>query len=738
MERVKELGLNLTEEEVAALRASLGRDPNDLELAMVDSEWSEHCSYKSSKQTLKLLPTEGKHVVLGPGHDAGVLDVGDNWVIAAHIESHNHPSAIDPYGGSATGVGGVLRDILCIGTRPIALLDLLRFGPITQSQHSKWLFRNVVRGISDYGNCVGVPTVGGEVEFDESFERNCLVDVVSVGLGKRSDIILAEAKYLGDAIVLVGGLTGRDGMHGSSFASATLNENSDMDRSAVQIPDPFTKKLIIEATLEALKTGHVRGLKDLGGGGLSCGLSEIADRGKKGIDVDLSKIPLREHNMDPLEVMISESQERMLFVIEQGWEEKVCSIFDKYRLRNALIGRATENTNLEIRKDGVTLAEIPSAVLANAPLISRKSKKPNYIDSLAKITALKQPSDYLAMLKSILALPNISSKRWVYEQYDHEVGIRTVTKPGQAGASVLRLPNGKFLALRADGNSRHSFLDPYQGSAGAMAEASRNIIAVGAKPIGMLDHIQFGDPGNPEVFWSFEQSVKGIADYSRSLEIPCIGGKVSFYNEDKFTNKAIKPSPVITVIGLIDQQKDLMGPKFCGGSNVILVVGMTRSEMGGSEYYEEIHKITGGQTPKVDFEYEKRLHKSVLAAIKLGYIKSIDDCSKGGLAVTLAEMCIQSELGATVNLDQVPTDCIRLDEILFSESHGRFIIEAEQNRCEKLKLLFKENNVPCEDIGFVNNSGLIIKSNGKEIINVKVDEVRAEWSLSIPRLMGES
>jgi phosphoribosylformylglycinamidine synthase II len=350
LERVKQLRLNLTEEEVEHLRRGLGREPSDLELAIADAEWSEHCSYKSSKPLLKLLPTQGRHVILGPGYDAGVVDVGDGYVLTAHIESHNHPSAIDPYGGAATGVGGILRDILCMGTRPIALLDVLRFGSILTSSHSRWLFKHVVRGISDYGNCVGVPTVGGEVEFDESFERNCLVDVVCFGVGKRSDLVLAEARYPGDSIILVGGLTGRDGLHGSSFASAVLTEESEQERSAVQIPDPFAEKMIIEATLEALATGRVRGLKDLGGGGLSCGLSEIADKGGTGVEVDLTKVPLREEDMHPIEIMISESQERMLFVVQGGYEEEVAKIFRKYGVRYAIIGKVTDDKYVTIKR----------------------------------------------------------------------------------------------------------------------------------------------------------------------------------------------------------------------------------------------------------------------------------------------------------------------------------------------------------------------------------------------------
>jgi len=735
LERVKQLRLNLTEEEVEHLRRGLGREPSDLELAIADAEWSEHCSYKSSKPLLKLLPTQGRHVILGPGYDAGVIDVGDGYVLTAHIESHNHPSAIDPYGGAATGVGGILRDILCMGTRPIALLDVLRFGSILTSSHSRWLFKHVVRGISDYGNCVGVPTVGGEVEFDESFERNCLVDVVCFGVGKRSDLVLAEARYPGDSIILVGGLTGRDGLHGSSFASAVLTEESEQERSAVQIPDPFAEKMIIEATLEALATGRVRGLKDLGGGGLSCGLSEIADKGGTGVEVDLTKVPLREEDMHPIEIMISESQERMLFVVQGGYEEEVAKIFRKYGVRYAIIGKVTDDKYVTIKRGETVLTKIRAELLANAPIIYRSAKKPEYIEQLKRVPKPNEPQDLAQTILQLISLPNIASKQWVYEQYDHEVGLRTVFKPGQTGAAVLRLPNGRFIAVRADGNSKHCYLDPYNGSAGVFAEACRNILAVGTKPIAMLDHLQFGDPSNQEVFWAFSESVRGIADYAKNLDIPCIGGKVSFYNEDRVSGKAIKPTPVIAVIGLADSLDALTSSYFDAGTRV-LILGETRSELGGSEYYEGIHGLVGGVVPQVDFDYEKRLHRCVLKIINLGLAKAIEDVSKGGLAATLAELCIKSGVGLVIDLSKVPNRCERVDEILFSETHGRFVIGSERGKDDRIKRICASFNIPCETIGEVKGGKLIFEIGAREI-ELKVDDLERAWRSTIPRLMGD-
>lgn len=735
MERVKKLRLNLTEDEVELLRRGLGREPNDLELAMVDAEWSEHCSYKSSKPLLRLLPTRGRSVILGPGYDAGVLDVGDGYVLTAHIESHNHPSAIDPYGGAATGVGGILRDITCMGTRPIALLDVLRFGSISASSHSRWLFKHVVRGISDYGNCVGVPTVGGEVEFDESFERNCLVDVVCFGVGRRSDLRLAEARCVGDSIMLVGGLTGRDGLHGSSFASAVLTESSEQDRSAVQIPDPFTEKMIIEAVLEAVSTGWVKGLKDLGGGGLSCGLSEIADKGGTGVEIDLTKVPLSEEDMHPIEIMISESQERMILVVESGYEEEVAKIFRKYGVRHAVIGKVTEDGHVTVKKMNEVLAKMRADLLANAPIIYRRAEKPKGIEALAKVPKPDEPKDLAQTILQLLSLPNIASKQWVYEQYDYEVGLRTVIKPGQAGAAVLRLPNNRFVAVRADGNSKHCYLDPYNGAAGVFAEACRNVLAVGAKPTAMLDHLQFGDPSNPEVFWAFSESVKGIAEYAKNLNIPCIGGKVSFYNEDKVSGRAIKPTPVVAVIGFADTLEVTWGRGVEAGSK-IMILGKTEPELGGSEYYEGIHGLIGGSVPHVDFDYERRLHRCILKIVSLGLAKTLEDLSKGGLAAALSELCIKSAVGMKIDLLKVPNTCDRLDEILFSETHGRFVIEARRGAEDRIRRISASFSIPCETIGVAEGEHLVFEKGARKI-KVHVLELERAWRCAIPRIMGD-
>lgn len=726
----------LTEEEIKEARRMLGREPNTLELAMIDAEWSEHCSYKSSKSILKLLPTKGPRVVIGPGYDAGAIDVGDGYVVTLHIESHNHPSAIDPYGGAATGIGGVLRDILCMGTRPIALLDSLRFGNIENSAHSRWLFRNVVSGISDYGNCVGVPTIAGEVEFDECFERNCLVDVVCLGLGKMNDLVLAEAKHPGDSVILVGGSTGRDGIHGVTFASRVLSEKSDKERSAVQIPDPFMKKLIIEATLEAIATGHVRGLKDLGGGGITCGLSEMADKGGCGIDIELSRVHLKEKDLDPIEIMISESQERMVFIVEKGYEKDVCEVFEKYELPYGIIGRVTDGGNLIVRIKGVDLANLPVKIVANAPIILRKAIEPEYIKKLKIVGEPEIPQDLSQVLLKMLSCPSIASKSWVYEQYDYEVGIRTVVKPGKGDASVLRLPNGSFLAIKVDGNSKHCYIDPYNGAAGCLAEACRNLVSVGAEPLAFVDHLQFGDPGNPEVFWTFSEAVKGLSDFSKALGLPCIGGKVSFYNEDTVQKMAIKPSPVIAAIGRIEGQEWITTMNFKHEGDYIVIVGETKSEMGGSEYYEYIHGMVGGNAPKVNSIKEKIVMDSVKEAIRRRTVKSVHDLSKGGMAVALAEMCISGGMGASIDCSKLPAENLRVDEILFSETHGRFLLEVDNAHVNELLELMKKR-VSFGVIGKTEGGSLEFSYRDKRLLCISIEDLKDVWTNSIPRCMGE-
>ncbi len=725
---------NLTDQEIQYATKKLGREPNQVEWAMLEAEWSEHCSYKSSRQLLKQLPTRGPRVLVGPGFDAGVVDVGDGWVVTLHIESHNHPSAIDPYGGAATGVGGVVRDILSLGTRPIALLDPLRFGSI-KSPHSRWLFDNVVQGIASYGNCIGVTTVGGEIEFDESFERNCLVDVVCLGLGRKKNLVLGEAKHPGDLIYLIGGSTGRDGIRGASFASKILTEKSETERSAVQVPDPFTKKLIIEAVLEAVDKGIIRGMKDLGGGGFTCGLSEMAAKAGTGMEIDLDQVSTREPNMAPAEVMISESQERMVLVIRKTDEKKLISVLDKYEVSYAKIGRVTKDGLLIIKQSGKIVAKAPAKFVAEAPLSFHSAKKPSYIDELAGIPDPPEPQDLKDTLLQLLSDPNIASKEWVYRQYDHEVGLRTIVKPGDGDSTVLRLPNGRSLAVTTDGNSKQCYLDPYWGTIGVLSESCANLIATGAEPLAIVDHLQFGNPGSPEVYWTFKETVRAIADYLKRLRIPCVGGKVSFYNEDETTRRAIKPSPVIAAIGLRERKKPKTSQAFQGDDDDIIIVGSTTADMGGSEYYEHIHSLVGGGVPRVNLKIEKTLQRTVLKTIRTGLVKAAHDVSKGGLAVALVEMAIQGGKGFSVDIARVPGNVTRKDCLLFSESKSRFILETSPKNTSNILRRLKAAKVQSASIGRVQGKSLDINSKDRQLIRLPLSGARDVWSKAIPQAM---
>ena len=711
----------LTEKELDYLEENLKRKANEIEQDIVGAEWSEHCSYKSSKKYLRLLPTKGSHVLVGPGYDAGVLEVGDGYVLTVHIESHNHPSAVEPFGGAATGVGGVIRDIIAMGTRPIAVLNALRFAPITGKgkavAKSKWLFKNVVKGIADYGNCIGIPTVGGEVEFDPSFEDYCLVDVASIGFGRKEDIVANKADE-GDIVVLAGGSTGRDGIHGASFASKALEEEN---RSAVQIPDPFLEKLLLEATMEAVKQGCVKGIKDLGGGGLSCCLSETSDNLGKGFDVELTQVHTREGDMTPNEVMISESQERMLYVTDTSRLRALQSILDKYEIRHSVLGVVQDHQDLVVRHGGKVVAEMPSHLIAHAPLADRKVKRPSYLDKLKSVKQPKTPANLGKVLLSLLSNPTIASKRWIYEQYDHEVGVRTVVKPGMGDAAVMRLDNGKFVAIKLDGNSKHCYLDPYQGTLGCLSEGCRNVICTGAEPIGVVDHLQFGSPEDPEIYWAFTQAISAVVDYCKFMDIPVVGGKVSFYNET--AKGPIKPSPVMGTLGLIQSASHITRPALSSG-NSIFVIGQTFPEMGGSEYYEYIHNITGGPVPNIDLQVDRKNGNAVQNLIKSGLVTCVHDCSRGGLAVALAEMSIAGSTGFEVDLDVVPSLCRRTDDLLFSESHSRYIVGTKQP--EKVRKMLSSADVMFEQIGSAANAIEFAKGK-KRLIKLTLKQLQTSF-----------
>jgi phosphoribosylformylglycinamidine synthase len=736
----------LTESELKYLKKKLKREPNRLEKEIVGAQWSEHCSYKSSKKYIKLLSKDWEGIIKGPGYDAGIIDIGNGDVITIHIESHNHPSAVEPYGGAATGVGGIIRDIISMGTMPIALLNALRFGHIKSPfasneisisrekdnelySYSKWLLKNVVRGIADYGNCIGIPTVGGEIEFDESFTNYCLVDVAAIGFGKRKNLI-GNIIQEDDIIILAGSSTGRDGIHGASFASKELAKEN---RSAVQIPDPFMEKLLIEVTKEAIEANILKAVKDLGGGGLSCCLSETAANLNKGFEIALDKVPIKYHDMEPQEIMISESQERMLYIMNKGNFKSFAKILNKYEVPFAIIGSVKNHKNLVIYKNGKTIAKMPSHLIAYAPLLNRNSRKPKYIKDLrVKKISVKLPHDLKKTFLNMLANPTIAFKHWVFQQFDHEIGLRTIVKPGMTDSAVIKLNNDKFLAAKLDGNSKVCYQDPYEGTLSCLSEARANIISSGGHPIGIVDHLQFGNPENPEIFWTFQKSIEAMIDFSNFNKIPIVGGKVSFYNETKIG--PIKPSPVIGMLGLIEGMTCISKIRPTP-HDTLYIVGITSDDMGGSEYFQFLNGVTGGTVPKLDLKIDLINADIISRIIKEQLISCSHDCSKGGLSIALAEMAMGSHCGINIDLDKVPNNCKRVDFLLFAETPSRFIIGTKNE--EKLEKEFSNyKNLKYSKIGKVTGYGdnITFASKNKKIIDIEM-ELAKKYFESISSIM---
>ncbi|MDK2853317.1 MAG: phosphoribosylformylglycinamidine synthase subunit PurL, partial [Thermococcaceae archaeon] len=691
----------------------LGREPNEIEKAMLEIMWSEHASYKSSRKWLKLLPTRNEHVILGPGEDAGVVKFDENTAIVVGIESHNHPSAVEPYGGAATGVGGIVRDILCMGARPIALLDPIRFGPL-EKERNKYLFEYVVKGIADYGNRIGVPTVGGETEFDESLDGYTLVNVACIGIMHPSELIHSYVEESGLLLVLVGNKTGRDGIHGVTFASEELSENAEEeDRSAVQIPDPFTEKLLIEATIEAVKRGKIKALKDLGGGGLTCASSEMAGKKGFGAIIYADRVPQREPNMTPTEVMISESQERMLFAVRKEDLKEITKIFEKYELEWTVVGEIIEEPRYIVYWNSEKVADLPIDLLTEVPTIEWEAK-PYNIERDVETPEIGLKEAFFKVLSS----PNIVSKEWIWQQYDHEVQGRTVLKPGK-DAAVLKINDEYGLAFVSDGNPSYSYLNPYHGAMGAVAEVVRNLASVGAKPLALVDNLNFASPERPEVYWSFIETIKGLADAARAFNLAYVSGNVSFYNE--VGNRPIKPTPVVAGLGKV-RLESLMTMDFKDEGDLIAVVGVTKKELGGSELYRVLG-LKGGITPRVELEREKKNVESILKAIELGLVKAVHDVSRGGLAVALIEMAIAGNKGFEADVTKVPVEGkLSPLEVLFSESHGRFVVSFEKENFEKVEELFKEfaviGEVTGRDITFTNGKEELIKLNLSKAQNI--------------------
>ena len=714
--------MSFQEHEKLHIEKNVKRELTSTELQILAAEWSEHCSYKSSKMHLRMLPTTGPNVIVEKGYDSGVLDVGDGYVVTVHIESHNHPSAVEPFGGAATGVGGVIRDILSAGTRPIALFDGLRFGDIENDAHARWLFKNAVSGIADYGNCLGIPTIGGEVEFDTCYTNYALVDVAAVGFGKKSKLIKNHAN-INDLVLLIGGSTGRDGVGGSQFASDALEGE---DRSAVQIPDPFIEKLIIEAILECRDENCINAMKDLGGGGLSCAISETAESLGIGIELDVKNVHLRESDLSPDEIMISESQERMLVISSPENLSKIEQICDKFRIQCSVIGKVKEDKMMHVKNGDDTLALLPADFVARGPLIDRPKSKPEYLSQLPSSLPSENQLPLSDVLLKLLSSPNIASKHWVFRQYDHEVGIRTVIKPG-FDSSVLRLDNGKSLSVKIDGNPKHCYIDPRQGAIGCFEEACRNVVCTGATPIGMVDHLQFGNPEDPEIFWTFMESIEGITDFAKFLNVPCVGGKVSFYNET--SDGPIKPTPLIGVLGLIENSPLLPTPP--SNNDVILLVGETKDELGGSEYYEYIHNFVGGIAPKVDFEESQKNMKSVLSLISKNLVKYAHDCSKGGLATAISELCMFGKIGCEIDLPST----LSSEKMLFSESHSRYLLVVDKNNLDEIKSLLSDHNCSFSELGIFSGDQIIFKSNSEPVLELRVDKAENNYLNSLGKII---
>jgi len=713
----------LIPEEYQKILKILGREPTYTELGVFSVMWSEHCSYKSSRHYLKLLPTEGPRVLQGPGENAGVVDIGDGLAVAFKMESHNHPSFIEPYQGAATGVGGILRDIFTMGARPISSLNSLRFGSIDHPR-TPYLLSGVVAGIGGYGNCVGVPTVGGEVYFDECYNGNILVNAFTLGIMKKKRIFTGIAKGVGNPVIYVGSKTGRDGIHGATMASESFSEEKEQRRPTVQVGDPFTEKLLLEACLELMEKDCIVGIQDMGAAGLTSSSSEMAGRGGSGIELDLSRVPLRESGMTPYEILLSESQERMLLVARKGTEDEVKRIFDKWDLDAVVIGQVTEDHQFRAHFNGAEIVRVPiTALTKEAPVYQRPAARPSNIDELQQLdlSAVQEPEDLAATLKLLLGSPNIALKEWVYRQYDHFVRSNTVIAPG-ADAAVIRVKGTqKGLALTVDGNSRYCFLDPYVGGVLTVAEAARNLACVGARPLGITDCLNFGSPENPEVMWQFAEVIRGMRDACMALKVPVVSGNVSFYNETD--SKSIYPTPTVGMVGLLAKLKRVVTPWFKFPGNIVVLLGRTREELGGSEYLKLIHGLVKGTPPWIDLKLEQAVQNCCLEAIDRGILRSAHDISDGGLAVSLAECCIggpDRPLGVRIETHEM----IRGDALLFSESPSRIVVSLEEKNLARLQELAAELRVPMHVIGTVNGARFVIQP----LLQLPVEELRSIWA----------
>jgi phosphoribosylformylglycinamidine synthase II len=710
----------LTEAEYAAICRLLGdRTPTLTELGIFSALWSEHCSYKHTKPVLRRFPTEGSHVLQGPGENAGVLALPDGWAVAFKIESHNHPSAVEPYQGAATGVGGILRDVFTMGARPVAVLNSLRLGPLDEPRN-RFLFAGIVKGVGDYGNCIGVPTLGGEVAFAPGYSGNPLVNAMAVGILRADELITARAHGVGNLLINVGARTGRDGIHGASFASEDLTAESEARRPQVQVGDPFTEKLLLEASLELIRGDYIVAIQDMGAAGLTSSSAEMAARGGVGVELDTSAVPTREPGMTPYEIMLSESQERMLVVAEPHRIDEIVAVCRRWELDATVIGRVTDDGLFRIVHDGRTVAVIPGQELVDGcPMYAPEARESaDAVARRARTPAGAEPP-IEASLEQLLDAPTLASKRWVFEQYDTTVRGRSVTPPG-GDAGVLRVADTTFgLAMTVDGNARHVLLDPYEGGKGVVAEAARNIACTVARPLGVTDCLNFGNPSHPDVFFQFTESCRGIGDACRAFDTPVTGGNVSLYNQSP--SGAIDPTPTVGMVGLLADISCAVGSHFQATGDAILLLGSTEGHLGGSAYWAEVLDTVAGHPPAIDLVAERALHDLLIEAAAAKLLRSAHDLSDGGLAVALAECCIggpwaTATLGAMVDLDDDRAAGVTDVGWLFGEDAGRVVVSARATDIASIEQLAKAHGVPCRTIGSVAGPGgdLVVSRDDRE------------------------
>jgi phosphoribosylformylglycinamidine synthase II len=722
----------LTTDEYERITRALGREPTETELGIFSVMWSEHCSYKSSRIHLKKLPTRGPRVLQGPGENAGAVDIGDGLAAVFKIESHNHPSFIEPYQGAATGVGGIIRDIFTMGARPIALMNSLRFGPLDGAK-TRRIVEGVVAGIAGYGNSIGIPTVGGEMAFEPPYAGNPLVNVLCLGIAKADALVKGTAAGVGNPVYYVGAKTGRDGIHGATMASAEFDDKSEEKRPAVQVGDPFMEKLLLEACLELMKSDALVGVQDMGAAGLTCSTSEMGARGGSGIEIDVKDVPQRETGMTPYEIMLSESQERMLLVVRKGREAEVEAVFDKRDLHAAHIGEVTSDGMLRVKDRGAVVAEIPNTALVNdAPVYDRPTSRPTYLDEVGRLDEkpLRAGPAPRESFLSLLASPTIASKRWVYRQYDHMVRTNTLVLAGM-GAGVVRVKGtSRALALSTDGNGRYCYLDPRRGAMLALAEAARNVACAGAVPIGATNCLNFGNPERPEIMWQFVEAVEGLADACRALEIPITGGNVSLYNETD--GQAIYPTPIIGVVGLIEDATHVVARTFRQSGAEIVQLGEDLGELGGSEYLKVVHGLVKGQPPQLDLARERALLTLLTRAAAAGLLQSAHDCSDGGVAVTLAESAFDTG-GIGLEIDLASTAAGHVAATLFSESASRAIVSAATESLPTLLRMANELGVPASRIGRTGGSSIAIAVAGKPVLECALSEAEQVWTSGLAR-----